>query len=61
MFSLLSLYFASRKDVVLAERHMDGLHSAAQQGSDAATAVETEETAVTEVRAAKAEALSRAA
>jgi hypothetical protein len=25
MFSLISLYFASRRDVVLAERHMAGL------------------------------------
>ncbi|EJL32383.1 hypothetical protein [Novosphingobium sp. AP12] len=28
MFSLISLYFASRRDVVLAERHMAGLAEA---------------------------------
>ncbi|TCM20655.1 hypothetical protein EDF56_102317 [Novosphingobium sp. PhB165] len=49
MFSLLSLYFASRRDVVVAERHMSGL---TKQSAPAATAtpaaVEVETAAVSE-------------
>jgi hypothetical protein len=40
MFSLISLYFASRRDVVLAERHMAGLVEKPASAAPAAAVIE---------------------